>query len=169
MDELSRYLKPVSARGHLLWMSSIALMACSFWGATTVHRSFELLVRQKMLVSELQRTTRVTPAAKPSHADQETERHWVALLHEREFSWYPLFAALERTSNPDIALLEFLPDKASGAVTLKGYARDMGAANAYLDALGSNPIFREVYLSHQKKVQQGPLSVFSFEIRLRMQ
>jgi hypothetical protein len=100
--------------------------------------------------------------------EQEAQSQWAALRQELNYSWYPIFAGLEHTANQNIALLEFIPNKASTSLTLHGTARDVDALTVYLDALHYEPAFKDVYLSHQKKIQQGPISIFEFEIRLKI-
>jgi hypothetical protein len=167
MERMAAYLKPVPRHVAVWWLLSAALAAGSIWGGIELHRQYGLVQEQKEELLKLQRASRVRPVAKPSRAAVEVERHWIALQQELNFSWYPIFAALERTSNPDIAILEFLPDKSTGTLTLRGNARDLTALTTYLRALSNEPGFAEVYLSHQKKIQQGALAVLSFEIRLR--
>lgn len=168
MDPLLRYLQPVPRPARLWWLVAALLVAGSIWGGVEVQRRYERLQRQQIALARLQRATRVLPPPTSSRADLEAARHWDVLRRTLEFSWYPIFAALEHTDNPDIALLEFLPEKSSGTLTLRGNARDMNALADYLDALMREPVFVNVYLAHQKKAQQGTLPVVQFEIRLKM-
>lgn len=168
MDDLSRYLKPVPRYTWVWWLVSAVLLAASAWAVLEAHRLYEVSLMQKDQLYALQRARQVPPHAKPTRAELEAERHWAALRQERSFSWYPLFAALENTVSPDIALLEFVPDKTARTLTLRGSARDIGALTAYLETLAKERAFREVYLAHQKKLTQGALTVIGFEIRMQL-
>lgn len=168
MDELTRYLKPVPRHTWVWWLISTLLIAGSIWGAMEAYRLHELSLEQQEQLAVLQRSRRVLPPPKPTRAALEAERRWAALRQERSFSWYPLFAALEKTSHPDIALLEFVPDKSAGTLTLRGSARTIEALTEYLSALAKETAFQDVYLAQQKKIQQGALFVTSFEIRMQL-
>ena len=168
MDPLLHYLKPVPRRMWRWWLVAGLLLAGSMWGAVEALRLHELTLMQQDRLYVMQRASRVPPPPKPTRADLDAERHWMALRQERSFFWYPLFAALENTSTSDIALLEFVPDKAAKTLTLRGSARDVGALTAYLDALAKETVFREVYLTHQKKIPQGEMFVVGFEIKMQL-
>jgi hypothetical protein len=146
----------------------IASIAAASWGGVELYRQYRRLLIQEQAVSVLRRASHRPQQLKPSHAELEAERHWNALGKELSFSWYPIFAALEHVSNPDIALLEFVPDKTAGRMTLRGTARDMETLINYIAALADEPVFHEVYLSHQKKIAQNNLEVISFEIRAQL-
>lgn len=79
-----------------------------------------------------------------------------------------MFAALERTSNPNIALLELLPDKVARRLTLRGTSRDMKSLVDYLADLSSEPYFYNVYLSHQKNNVQNNVNDIAFEVRMQI-
>lgn len=168
MDALSRYLRPVPKSGGVWWLISLLLIAGSVWGGVLLYRQHLMILQQKSELFRLQKQTRVAPVPKPSRAQLEDAEHWRSLRRELNYSWYPIFAALERTTNPDIALLEFLPDKGAATLTLHGNAHDVNALTTYLDALSAEATFNEVYLSHQKRVQQAGLNLIEFEIRLKL-
>lgn len=168
MDPLLRYLQPVHKPARFCWLIVSLLVAGSVWGGIGLQRKYERLQSQRIALDRLQRATRVQPRPKPSRADLDAALQWEALRRMLDFSWYPIFAALEHTSNPDIALLEFLPDKSSGTLTLHGSARDMNSLTNYLDALARERAFANVYLAHQKAVPQAALAVVEFEIRIKM-
>ena len=167
MDALSRYLRPVPKSGGVWWLVSFLLIAGSVWGGVLLYRQHLVILQQKSELFRLQQQARIAPVPKPSRAQQEADEHWRNLRKELNYSWYPIFAALERTTNPDMALLEFLPDKGAATLTLHGNARDVNALTAYLDGLSAESTFNEVYLSHQKRVQQAGLNLIEFEIRLK--
>lgn len=168
MDDLSHYLRPVSRHAWAGWVLSLLLVVSTVLLALETHRLHALALDQTERLDARARAGRVPPTPKPSRAELETRRHWEALRHERNFSWYPLFAALEHATSTDIALLEFLPDKKARTLTLRGSARTLDALTAYLGVLADAPAFEEVYLSHQKRVQLGTSSVIGFEVRMRI-
>ena len=168
MDPFSRYLRPKSRSGALWWFVSMFLCAASAWGVIVLYRQHELIEQQKDVLFRMQKASRVIVPKKASRTEQEAQSQWAALRQELNYSWYPIFAGLEHTANQNIALLEFIPDKASTSLTLHGTARDVDALTVYLDGLHYEPAFKDVYLSHQKKIQQGPISIFEFEIRLKI-
>jgi hypothetical protein len=144
-----------------------AIMAAA-WSGIEGYRQYQLLLTQEQASAMLRRANRKPPPRKLSRADLDAERHWHTVRQELDFSWYPLFAALEHTGDPDIGLLEFIPDKLTGQLTLRGIAHDLPSLTNYLSTLSNEHIFGNVYLSHQKKQLQGNLEVISFEIRLKI-
>ncbi len=54
------------------------------------------------------------------------------------------------------------------AIHLRGSARTLEALTDYLDALAGESAFHEVYLTNQKNIRQGDLTVIGFEIRMRI-
>jgi len=168
MDPLSRYLRPSSRFGVVWWLISITLCAVSAWGTVVLYHQHKSIEQEKKNLFRMQQATRVIVRPAPTRTEREAQLQWAALRQELNYSWYPIFAGLEQTANEGIALLEFLPDKASASLTLHGTARGVDALTDYLDALHREPVFKEVYLSHQKKVQQGPLTTLDFEIRLKI-
>jgi Tfp pilus assembly protein PilN len=152
----------------LWWLMLSASTGVACWGTITLYDTYERLRMHEQALVSLRHTLPHRTVPKPSRAQVESERQWSLLRQELAFSWYPVFAALERSSNPKIALLEFTPDKATGRLTLRGTARDMEALTDYLEALTGQPSFHHVYLSHQKKMVQGNVEVASFEIRVQL-
>lgn len=168
MDDLSRYLKPAARHTWVWWLTTLLLLGTSAWAAVQAYRLHEMAQVQKGHLAALQRANPAPLPPKPTRTQQDTERHWAALRLERSFAWYPLFTALEQVTTPDIALLDFVPDKTGRTLTLRGNARSLDALTDYLAALAEQPAFRDVYLSNQKKVQQNNLTVIGFEIRMRL-
>jgi len=168
MDDLSRYLKPSPRHGWAWWLFACLLLAGSAWGALEAVRLHELSVAETARLDALERANRAPPPPKPTRAQLETARQWAVLRQERGFSWYPIFAALERATTSDIALLEFVPDKSARTLALRGSARTLEALTGYLDALAGESAFHEVYLTNQKNIRQGDLTVIGFEIRMQI-
>jgi Tfp pilus assembly protein PilN len=168
LDQAKRYLRPAPRRAAVWWLLLAASIAAAAGSGLALYRDHENLLRQERIVAALSRATSSRPAPKPSPADLESQRHWNTLRQELGFSWYPMFAALERTSHPNIALFELLPDKVAKRLTLRGAARDMKSLVDYLAALSAEPYFHDVYLSHQKKNVQNNVDVIAFEVRIQL-
>lgn len=168
MDRIEYFLKRRPRYAALWWVLLIASISAASWGGVELYRQYRHLSIHEQAISVLRRASHRPQQSKPSRAEVDAERHWNALGQELSFSWYPFFAALEHVSNSDIALLEFVSDKTAGRVTLRGTARDMEALTTYIAALADEPVFHEVYLSHQKKISQNNLEVISFEIRAQL-
>jgi hypothetical protein len=168
LDPAKQYLRPVPRRAALWWLLLAVSIAAASWSGLALYRDYETLLRHENILAALRRATSSRQPSKPSPADLESQRHWNALRQELGFSWYPMFAALERTSNPNIALFEFLPDKVARRLTLRGTSRDMKSLVDYLTALSAEPYFYDVYLSHQKKTVQNNVDVVAFEVRMQL-
>lgn len=168
MDQVKQYLKPAPRRAGLWWLLLAGVVAATAWSGFELYRRYENLSRQEQILAALRQAAANRVVPKPSRTDLESQRQWNELRQELDFSWYPMFAALERTSNPNIALLEFLPDKVAGRLRLRGTARDIEALTTYLAALSAEPYFYNVYLSHQKKVVQNNIEAISFEVRMEI-
>jgi hypothetical protein len=166
-DLAKEILKP-PRRHAALWSVLLASSAAaSVWVGSDVYRQYQNLQHQKQLVVAMQRAPKSQPHA-PAPVDIERRRSWNELRRELNFSWYPMFAALEHTSSPDVALLEFIPDKVARRLTLRGTARDMNALTAYITALAEEQYFFNVFLSHQKKTVKNNAEVIDFEVKMQI-
>lgn len=163
MSEFDRYLAPYSKPGRHWILSAIALSALAVVFAAETQRIAEA---SEELAQEARRL-QVQQVRKPKASRIESERNeqWAKLERERRFKWYPLFLALERSSSDDIELLEFLPDKANGQLTLRGEARSMDSLIAYLERLSRQEIVTNAYLGHQKNMMRDALPSLAFEIK----
>lgn len=162
-------LRPRPRLRWLAWLAAAISVGAATWLCVQLQQQAE---RAERLGTEAQvlrsRLTR-RPAPPPSRAVLEERRRWDSLAGERAFNWYPVFRGLEQASSADIELLEFLPDKANRRITLHGEARDMAALTAYMQALGQQQPFADVYLARQKNLSRAGLSLLSFELRARIQ
>lgn len=68
---------------------------------------------------------------------KERARQANAVLKELGLPWPALFAHLERTANPEIALLAIRPEAARGRLRISGEARHLADVLRYVRALGS--------------------------------
>lgn len=168
LDQTIHYLGPKARHAARWWFLLAASVAAALWAGVELYRHYENLLRQERILASLQQATARYPSHKTRLPDPESQRNWNELRQELSFSWYPMFAALERTSKPDIALHEFLPDKIARRLTLRGTSRDIKSLVDYLAALSAEPYFYNVYLSHQKKGMQGNADIVTFEIRMQL-
>lgn len=161
MSDHSEYLLP-PRRSRRLWFFASACVVASMALGQAALDSWTELQRTRRQIGQLS----VTPPAppKPSRAEVETHARWAALQQERDFRWYPLFAALEGASSDDIELLEFQPEKSNGKVILRGEARTVEALFDYAQSLSEQPAFASAVLLRQKKKQRDSLLVIAFEI-----
>lgn len=165
MRNLSSLLHPRARYPALrltLCLLCIAVAAGAGWQA------WRLSIQAASLQSALSRqqvARNVPPPPKLDKAAVDNQRRWAALAAELSFNWYPIFQALEQTANPDIELLEFIPDKPARRLVLRGEARTVEALIGYQSALAEHVGLGEVYLAHQKTSTRGGMSIVSFEIR----
>lgn len=168
MDPLSRYLKPAPKPQTVLRVVTVLSFVLSAWGCFAIYEDYTRIQQEKSGLLVLQQRARPVHVAEPTRNEREEAAQWKNVRGELAFSWYPIFAALEHTTSPDIALLEFLPDKSAARLTLRGNARDVESLVTYLNALNSEKAFSEVYLSHQKTLRQAGLVSLDFEIRIKL-
>jgi hypothetical protein len=165
MTDLSHYLRPQARFPALLPLLSLVLLSVAFYGAL---RGYEMQGRTAVMQQKSE-TLRAAAAKAPppqlSKADVETQKRWTALRAERDFSWGPLFAAVEHAGNEDIELLGFEPDKVNRKVVFRGEARDALAVVEFLERLASQKVLKEVHLAHQKKMVRGRINPIAFEIK----
>lgn len=165
MDDLELCLRPKPRRRFAViavLLLHLIVIAFLIAGAVAVRGEYE---RGEGRKSRLQAVLRTPPPLPPRREDQEQQARWESLRAEQRFSWYPVFRSLERASDENIELLEFVPDKRARQLVLRGEAVDMKALKAYLDRLEQQQGFQDVYLAHQKNKMRGSLRILAFEIR----
>jgi len=168
MERIEAYLAPSPRHAAQWWLASGVAFALAACCASALHWQYGELVQRENELAQLQRLRHVSPPAAPTRADLDLRKQWEDLQRELDFSWYPIFAALENASSQQVALLEFVPDKTTRRMILRGNAKNIDALSAYLDALGAQDGFREVHLAHQKAIQQAGGTAIFFEIRMRI-
>lgn len=105
-------------------------------------------VRQKPVVKADDTVTR----------DGALQAQWIT--DQLAFPWEPLFHALEKAQQPDIALLSLQPDTKKMQVKLGGEAKDFKTVLMYIDQLQASPVFSKIYLiKHEvnESIQQKPI------------
>lgn len=162
MSTSVNFLKPYRRIPRWLLVLVVVCLAFALSVAFELQTISERSAQVKQKIGRLQIVEQ--PKQVPSRAEMERNAHWDKLRIERNFNWYPLFVALERSSGDDIELLEFLPDKANGVLTLRGEAKDMDALVLYMARLSEQPGIGQAYLSRQKKSARDALQVIAFEL-----
>jgi hypothetical protein len=163
--EIGALLRPRPRHILLMRVGTFLLLAAASWSIWFAHdhyRRAELMMTQ---LRQLQSKRKPIAPPRPNRASLDMQRHWAALRTEQSFDWYTVFHALERANNPEIELLEFLPDKAGRRIVLRGEARTQEALIAYTSALSIQTAFSELYLANQKLVRITGMDVQTFEIR----
>ena len=76
--------------------------------------------------------------------DAALEAQWIT--DQLAYPWQPLFEALEKTKQPDVALLSLQPDTKKMQVKIGGEAKDFKTVLAYIDQLQALAVFSKIYL-----------------------
>lgn len=89
------------------------------------------------------------PGESPDKSKQRAKQA-NAVLKELGLPWPALFAHLERTANPEIALLAIRPEAARGRLRISGEARHLADVLRYVRALGSAGAMSDVVLEQHE-------------------
>lgn len=87
------------------------------------------------------------------------------LQTERNFPWNQVLWVVEQGVNPDIELLEFVPDKATRQILLRGEARDRQALMKFMEALAAQPLMHNVHLASQERIKRERIETWHFEVK----
>ncbi len=165
MKLMSRFLRP-RPRMVAPVLGAVTLMVCaSIWLGTMVMQQRDARSVMESRIAVLRAAQVRPPVVVPTKAETEVQKQWATLKAERDFSWSPLFSAIEKASSADIELLEFQPDKANRRVMLRGEAKDQAAMVAFVDALAEQQVLKHVHLTHQKIRRRDRLQTIVFEIK----
>jgi len=162
------YLAP-PPRHALAFGLAILLLSCAVaWLVLLGWQQFERNKNLDAQMTKLQdlQAARVVPT--PSHQQLDEAKQWNQVRLEKDFPWEKVFRAIERTSSPEVELLEFHPDKANHLIVLRGEAKSFDGLLAYLQALTVKTGWSDVHLTHQEKVQHGALETVSFEVKANL-
>lgn len=162
---MNKLLTPWPRHVRQLGLLSIALIIGAAMLADNAWQLAELAEKDKARLARLHKRVAPRVQAKPSLNEVEEQKRWAALDAERAFDWYPIFLSLERSSEADVELLEFEPDKSGRKLVLRGEARNVEALTDYMERLSVQGAFSEVYLAHEKIKIKDRLSTLTFEIR----
>jgi hypothetical protein len=169
MNGMASLLRPVS-RSRVPMLIAIALqVVLAVWLAERAMSNHEKLLVFQVQSERLRRALVVKPAPKIGRAELEEQKHWASLKAERNFSWRPVFTALERAGNPNVELLEFRPDKRGHYLTLQGEAKDEESLTEFIESLSKQPALRRVHLTHWRIRHRDRLTTLSFEIKAAME
>lgn len=165
MSESHRKLTPWPNNSRLVWcLCAVLATATLFVGLDALRLADEAGADTERHI-RLQRLARPKVQVKLSRNELDEQKRWASLRDERAFDWYPVFLGLENSSEADIELLEFEPDKVGRKLVLRGEARNIDAVADYMERLSAQGVFAQVYLTHEKVKLRGALSLVAFEIR----
>jgi hypothetical protein len=165
MSGLHRKLTPWPNNARLLWCLCVVLAAAAVFVGMDAYRLAGEAGADRERYERLHKLSRPKVQIQPSRNEQEEQKRWAGLRAERAFDWYPVFLGLENSSEADIELLEFEPDKAGRKLVLRGEARNIEALTDYMERLSAQPVFGQVYLAHEKVKARGTMALVVFEIR----
>ncbi|GGY72118.1 hypothetical protein GCM10007388_00130 [Pseudoduganella plicata] len=168
MEAMNRLLAPRRRHGALPWLVAVLLAGAATQLAVDAWTSHQAAQREAATLGRLRQALYKPAPPAPSREEKERAKRWATLRSEREFRWYPVFQALERTGSTEIELLEFAPDKGNRSFVLRGEARDIDALLDYVGKVAAQPAFADVYLAHQKLMKRDALETQAFEIRGRV-
>ncbi|MET0265193.1 MAG: PilN domain-containing protein [Duganella sp.] len=153
---------------RMTWYLGIAMAAMAIYFAMEARHLSDQISTDHLRQEQLNKLARPVLQVKPSREKLDEQKRWAALSAERTFDWYPVFAGLESSSEADIELLEFVPDKTGRKMVLRGEARNIEALTDYMERLSSQPVFTHVYLVYEKARLRGTLALVEFEIRMEI-
>lgn len=165
MSPLNKMLTPWPRHARQLWLLSIVLIAGAAALAEDAWQLAELAAEDQARLVRLHKRVAPKVQAKPSRNELDEQKRWTALDAERAFDWYPIFLALERSSEADIELMEFEPDKPGRRILLRGEARNIEALTDYMERLSAQGVFSGVHLAHEKIKVRDRFATLTFEIR----
>lgn len=153
-----------TARRWLLAGSVCGLAACIGVLAWTAQIARE----NNRLVDERARATaRLDAARSVAPVREEVREEYAKLLRahrELTFGWGRMFAAVEKSVHPEVAILTIQPEPDTGQVRIAGEAKTYADILKLVDALGSEGTFATVTLvSHQAK-PQDPVNALRFAL-----
>jgi hypothetical protein len=109
---------------------------------------------------------RSAPAGKPGESPGMLHKEEMAAaqtaMAELALPWEPLFAALESIDAPSVKLLAVEPDARKGKLRITAEAAGTPEIIAYVQALDTQPMLQDVFLSRQERQEAGPY-VFNIE------
>jgi hypothetical protein len=168
MTKMHNYLRPRPRFVALLTGGALALCVLAVYVAAMAVGQHTQAGAVALQAERLRAAQVVKPAPLPSKGEVEAQKRWAVFKAERDFSWAPLFNALQVAGNPNIELLEFQPDKAGSRIMLRGEAKDEEALISFMETLAGQPLFQNVHLSHRKTKRRDRLVTVAFEIKAAM-
>ena len=165
MKNFNKMLAPWTRHARLVWAVFSILAVGAVLLAVEAYGLGEQATADQERLVQLRKRAKPPVQPKPSRNELEEQKRWAALRAERAFDWFPIFLALERSSEADIELMDFEPDKAGRRIVLRGEARNAEALQDYLERLSAQGAFTEIYLAHEKIKPKDRFTTLTFEIR----
>lgn len=165
MLQLEKLVNPHRRPSRSLWILAGVLLA----GAVSVFALVNVLADERSQTARLfeDMAARGNALSLKSRAEMlgRSEEGWQSLQVDRAFPWMQMLYSLEKLSQRDIAILEFVPDKKSRAVLVRGWAKHERALTRYLDVFESEKLWSSVHLAHKQAQAEEGSEAVSFEIR----
>jgi hypothetical protein len=163
---LEAFLAPKSRHALAIGLLILVLALAAAWLALLGAEQFNRSKRLDAQLTQLQgaQAARAVPTASRQQVDEA--KQWAQVRQEKDFPWDMVFRSIERTSSPEVELLEFHPDKLNHIIVLRGEARSVDGLLAYLQALTVRTGWVDVHLTHQEKVQHGALETIEVKANL---
>lgn len=146
----------------LICLGGLIALVCLLFQTFDDYRTNEKISEQS---DRLNAVAASRPVTKVNRQQQEEQKRWALLQAERNFSWVPLLAAIEKASDKNIELLEFHPDKSSRLILLRGESNSQKALISFIEKLENQEILKNVHLTHQEHILRERLETVGFEIK----
>jgi hypothetical protein len=159
-----------ATRPWVWWLLIAALLAngATVWQYTRMQDQRTGLQLRLHAVAQL---TEVPPSALLSSENQDKSKVRAkqanAVLKELGLPWPVLFAQLERTASPEIALLTIRPEAARGRLRISGEAHHLADVLEYVRALGSAGAMSDVVLEQHEVSGSDPQKPVHFVLSAR--
>ena len=154
----AQHAVPFWAWGLLL--SALLLFSLNGWEYLRLESERTNLQSRARNDPHAARASNAPPSPEIQKALQEQVRQANAVLSELGRPWPTLFAILEETTQPEIALLAIRPDAAKGRLRIAGEARRLADALEYTRKLAATGHMTDVVLEEHEVVasdQQRPV------------
>ncbi|MCG2583863.1 hypothetical protein [Massilia sp. TS11] len=161
-------LRPRSLTGAVLWGAAAILLCGALFAGARAWQSQQALQIQEAQLDLLKQARKKQAQQRPKPAELEEQRKWTAMQAERDFPWPAVFQAVERSNRKDIELLEFVPEKSTRHLILRGEAQSREAIVSYLEVLAAQPIVETAVLTHEQSSKHDKLMTYSFEIKIKL-
>ena len=110
---------------------------------------------------------RERPALKGSGTSAEQVRSVNQAIRRLNYPWNDVFAALGTAATPNVALLELVPEFASGVIRITAEARSMDAALSYPKRVAGYEAIRSAVLVKHELQAAGKAVRFVVEAQLK--
>ena len=162
------YALSANATQRWVWWWLVAAILAS---GAAVWQYTQLEAQRADLHLRLQDDSQLSEAPKPvvlSSEDSEKLREQAkqanAVLKELGLPWPALFALLEQTASPEIALLIIRPDAAKGRIRISGEARNLADVLQYVRDLSTEGTMSDVVLEQHEVVEADPQKPVRFTL-----